>query len=208
MKFIQIDAAILDDGYVSNNANGGGDERSIRVITNWVRNYLSKPHSKLGRSGPVCPFTPPAVKLGQVWVAVAPASATTVESLVDLSWEGKEFFQQAPENESESKYYKATLILFPHLNTAQGHAVIESTQQQLKPIFVAEGLMFGQFYQGCPEPGLLNPDFRPLFSPIPLLAIRYMVPQDIAFLKHDPELMEHYYFHTAETKLSEDECIS
>jgi hypothetical protein len=205
MKFVQIDRSILDDGYASSNGHAGLDEKYIKVITNWVRNYLCKPHSKLGRAGPVCPFTAPAVKLGQIWAAVAPKTIDTIDSLAEISLEAKSFFQNAPINETEPKYYKAAMILFPHLNTQQGHAIIESTQRLLKPVFVADGLMFGQFYQGCPEPGLLNPIFRPLVSPIPLLAIRYMVAQDIAFLQHDPSLMEYYNFYTQEINIAADE---
>jgi hypothetical protein len=42
--------------------------------------------------------------------------------------------------------------------------------------------MVGQFYAGCPESGLWNDSFRALESPIPLLAIRNMVPSDFPFL--------------------------
>jgi len=205
MKFVQIDSSILDDSYALTNGHAGLDEKYIKIITNWVRNYLCKPHSKLGRAGPVCPFTAPAVQLGQIWAAVAPKTIDTIESLTQISLQGKKFFQNAPENESEPKYYKAAMILFPHLNTHQGHTIIETIQRQLKPVFLADGLMFGQFYQGCPEPGLSNPMFRPLFSPIPLLAIRYMVASDIAFLKHDPNMMEYYNFYIPEANIAADE---
>jgi hypothetical protein len=42
--------------------------------------------------------------------------------------------------------------------------------------------MVGQFYEGCPESGLWNDAFHPLQSPVPLLAIRNMVPSDFPFL--------------------------
>jgi len=42
--------------------------------------------------------------------------------------------------------------------------------------------MVGQFYEGCAESGLWNDSFQPLQSPIPLLAIRNMVPSDFLFL--------------------------
>jgi hypothetical protein len=42
--------------------------------------------------------------------------------------------------------------------------------------------MIGQFHPKCDQPGLWNDDFRPLRSPIPLLAIRIMVPGDLPFL--------------------------
>jgi hypothetical protein len=40
--------------------------------------------------------------------------------------------------------------------------------------------------------GLWNEDFRPLRCPLPMLAIRHMVPTDFAFLKGKRELMETY----------------
>jgi hypothetical protein len=208
MNFVQIDRSILEDNFALSNGHAGLDEKYIKVITRWVRNYLCKPHSKLGRAGPACPFTGPAVKLGQVWVAVAPNTADTIDSVAGISLAGKDFFQNAPENEREPKHLKAAMVLFPHLNTPEGHAIIERTQRLLKPVFVADGLMFGQFYQGCPEPGLWNPMFRPLFSPIPLLVIRYMVAPDIAFLKHDPILMAHYNFYTQEMAVARGEGLA
>jgi hypothetical protein len=65
-------------------------------------------------------------------------------------------------------------------------------QQELKPDFVHEGLMVGQFYPGCREPGLWNRDFRPLESPIPLIAIRYMVSNDFPFLSSNASWIEVY----------------
>jgi hypothetical protein len=42
--------------------------------------------------------------------------------------------------------------------------------------------MLGEFHALTQTPGLRNSDFRPLRSPIPLLAIRHMVESDIDFL--------------------------
>jgi hypothetical protein len=44
------------------------------------------------------------------------------------------------------------------------------------------GLMLGEFHANNESPGLRNPDFRPLRSPIPMLAIRHMVDSDLPFL--------------------------
>ena len=54
------------------------------------------------------------------------------------------------------------------------------------------GLMIGQFYPGCDEAGIRNPDFRPLQSPIPLLAIRHMVNSDFPFLAGSVAWIEEY----------------
>ena len=47
--------------------------------------------------------------------------------------------------------------------------------------------MIGQFYPGCAENGLWNPDFRPLDSPLPMLAIRHMVESDLPFLTRETD---------------------
>lgn len=43
--------------------------------------------------------------------------------------------------------------------------------------------MIGQFHPLSDEPGIYNPDFRPLRSPFPMIAIRKIVPEDHPFLK-------------------------
>jgi hypothetical protein len=52
--------------------------------------------------------------------------------------------------------------------------------------------MIGQFYDGCEEPAIWNRDFRPLASPVPLLAIRNMVRTDAPFLVKDAVSLEAY----------------
>ncbi|MEO0867043.1 MAG: DUF6875 domain-containing protein, partial [Cyanobacteria bacterium J06642_11] len=55
-------------------------------------------------------------------------------------------------------------------------------QRRLKPFFVEKRLMLGEFYPGNQSPGLHNPDFRPLQSPVPMLVIRSMTEPDLPFL--------------------------
>src|SRR5206468_1894821 len=54
-----------------------------------------------------------------------------------------------------------------------------------------DGLMLGQFHMKNEEPGLHNVNFRPLQSPIPLLAVRFMVMADLPFLTRqaDPPVL-------------------
>ena len=60
--------------------------------------------------------------------------------------------------------------------------------------------MIGEFHSAPPaKAGLHNPDFRPLYSPIPLLAIRNMVATDYPFLKSDQDMFRAYLerFHSS-----------
>jgi hypothetical protein len=79
------------------------------------------------------------------------------------------------------------LAIFPSLaaNGADGAAMIDKVQARLKPYFVEMGMMLGEFHAGNESPGLRNPDFRPLRSPIPMLAIRHMVESDLPFLNRE-----------------------
>ncbi len=57
--------------------------------------------------------------------------------------------------------------------------------------------MIGQFHPRCDNPGLWNTDFRPLRSPLPLLAIRRMVVFDLPFLTEDTGHFEAWLGHFA-----------
>ena len=53
--------------------------------------------------------------------------------------------------------------------------------------------MLGEFHSGPPaKGGLWNPDFRPLHSPVPLLAVRHMVATDLPFLIDDAAALRSY----------------
>jgi hypothetical protein len=59
---------------------------------------------------------------------------------------------------------------------------IENVQSALKPEFVKRGMMIGEFWPDHAMPGLHNHSFRPLASPVPMLAMRHMVITDLLFL--------------------------
>jgi hypothetical protein len=45
--------------------------------------------------------------------------------------------------------------------------------------------MIGEFHMRTESPGLHNPNFRPLRSPVPMFVLRSMVEADIAFLQDE-----------------------
>jgi hypothetical protein len=157
-----------------------------RVVLEWARGYLSAPHPELGRRGNVCPFVPSSLRGSHFYVAVRPGPMPDVAETVrrHRDW----FLELEPRGDPHAQL-KTILILFPDVAPEQ----IDATQEALKPAFVQAGLMLGQFHPTPPsEGGLWNPDFRPLFSPVPLLAIRHMVPSDLPFLTRDRRHLESY----------------
>jgi len=101
------------------------------------------------------------------------------------------FLELAPITGRDARY-KAILILFPDLAADVAPGIIDTIQATLKSEFIPKGLMIGQFHMVSDEPGLRNPNFRPLRTSVPLLAIRHMVPSDFPFLKKKPEWVSSY----------------
>lgn len=162
-----------------------------RVVA-WARAYLCHPHPAVGREGPVCPFTHPSLDRGLFWLTFHPDPEPAVDAVAALVARYRRWFLELPPRGGKDAQYKAILILFPELAPERASAVIDRVQADLKPAFVDEGLMLGQFHAGCDEPGIWNPGFRPLRSPVPLLAIRPMVRTDAPFLVKDAGSLSAY----------------
>ncbi|KND59497.1 hypothetical protein BVER_01368 [Candidatus Burkholderia verschuerenii] len=157
---------------------------AFREIVAWIGKFLCSPHAELGRAGDVCPFAKTAVTKNAIEF-FRNASVDTDSLEEDMRQHLTEF-----EQGDRADIYRCRIIVPTQLDDA-AHAV-QSVQRALKPLFVERHLMVGQFFQDCDEPGLWNPDFRPLRTPVPLLAIRNMVPTDVAFLYHDASYLRTY----------------
>ena len=155
----------------------------------WIREFLARPHPQLGRSGPVCPFTPTALNLDTIWFAQIDDATLELSRMGDLLGEFREHFLQAEPRAGAEAINKAILIVFPNLGS-EAAAIIDDVQHALKPRFVEAGLMLGEFHAANQSPGLRNPDFRPLRSPVPMLAIRHIVETDLPFLRRPNEAPE------------------
>ena len=165
---------------------------ALRTTLTWARTYLMRPHPQLGRPGPVCPFVSGSLRHNEfhLTVCAGPLDAPTV---ADTIRDYRDWFLELTRSRPERAHLTTILILFPDLPTADIPRLIDGTQSTLKLEFVDSGLMIGQFHRLPPDqPGLWNPDFRPLHSPVPMLVIRHMVPTDIPFLTSDPRYLDAY----------------
>lgn len=156
----------------------------LRCIADWVREFLARPHPDAGRHGSVCPFVPIALELNTIWMAEMPKTTPSFESISAIITEYRNIFLETEPSSGPEVINKAFLVVFPSLTAhgPEGAAIIDKVQLSLKKYFVDMGLMLGEFHAGNESPGLRNPDFRPLRSPIPMLAIRHMVESDLPFL--------------------------
>ncbi|OUL24267.1 hypothetical protein BV372_28975 [Nostoc sp. T09] len=149
----------------------------------WLKTFLARPHPDLGRPGPVCPFVPKAIKLDYIRLRVIRSQNLVQQQVVNIVLPYLNTFLELEPREQDDSLNKAILLLFPDISHEDAPRLIDSVQKQLKPLFVESGLMLGEFHKRNQTPGLHNPNFRPLRSPIPMLAIRYMVESDLAFLQ-------------------------
>jgi hypothetical protein len=165
----------------------------LRQVLSWARDYLCQPHAELGRTGPVCPFTRPAMRKDLFWMAVWRGSDMTQPEIADVVRLYRDWFMDMEPRDPKLAQYKSINILFPDLPESHWKTLIEATQEELKAEYVPHGIMIGEFHPGPPDKeSLWNPAFKPLKSPLPLLSIRHMVPTDFAFLKGRPDFMASY----------------
>lgn len=167
----------------------------LSEMTEWVKNFLGKPHPDLGRSGPVCPFVPRALQRDTIRLAVIRTQTMGQAQIEEIVRCYRDQFLELEPKSGELAFYKAIMLVFPDVSPEQAPDLIDAVQQKLKPFFVEQGLMIGEFHQHNETPGLHNPDFRPLRSPIPMLAIRFMAESDLPFLERisdQPQLRVRY----------------
>lgn len=162
-------------------------------LMDWVYNYLCKPHPELGRPGPVCPFVPGALEKDTFFVTICAEQDLIPEVVHQLLLQERERFLDMEPRLGNDAQFKTTLILFPNIPCEEAKNLIDKTQARLREDFCKLGLMVGEFHDGPPDKGgLWNSNFRPLQCPVPLMAIRHMVPTDILFLKKDRSLVAEY----------------
>jgi hypothetical protein len=147
-----------------------------RVLA-WAGSYLVSPSPDLGRRGPVCPYTQPALQRDMFYLAMS--TGVDVQDAVDClrTW----YETVASATPAADRELLTVLLVLPHLDPVDP-TPLDDLQREAKDDFVDNGLMIGQFHPACEAPGLWNPHFRPLRAPIPLLAIRKLVVFDLPFL--------------------------
>jgi hypothetical protein len=166
---------------------------TLHAVVTWAEGYLTEPHPDLGRDGPVCPFVRRSLDENRFLMTVVhgrPGAEVMRETVLAY----RDWFATFDANDEREATHNVILVLVPDLATPDEiREMTDGTQAALKPEFVERGLMVGEFHPLPPEKaGLWNPDFRPLRSPVPLLAIRHMVPSDYAFLRDERRFMEAY----------------
>lgn len=160
---------------------------ALQSIEQWVDDYLMQPHPELGRKGAMCPYMAHAMRINHVFVTLLPGADFALSDLCDYIRQSRSTFQAMSSKTAKEAQYRCILMLFPELAHNASDELFQRVLEVLKTEFVQQGLMLGEFNGVPPEKyGLHNPNFKPLYAPVPLLAIRHMVKTDILFLRDDP----------------------
>lgn len=167
-----------------------GLEAETAAVQRWVLDFLSKSHPDLGRKGPVCPFTSPAIKKDLFWAAFLRGKHLGREDISQALTAVIQEFQEKPPRNGEDSQLKSVVLVLPDLKDTD---LIDNIQMEFKSIFVRYGLMVGQFYPGCEVGGLWNPHFRALDAPYPMIALRHMTESDFPFLAESAEWLNAYF---------------
>ncbi|MDX3659774.1 hypothetical protein PV646_20940 [Streptomyces sp. ID05-26A] len=164
-------------------------QNALYSVVGWAHQYLVKPHPDLGRNGPVCPFVQSSLDKGLLYLAVHPGRPGAVGEIIDALARYREWCLELRATAGRAAQYLTILVLFPE----SASRLVDEAQSRLKADYVARGLMIGEFHDGPPpKSGLWNPEFRPLRSPVPMLAIRSLVPTDFPFLRDDRDFVAAY----------------
>jgi len=166
-----------------------GNSVALSTIVEWCESFLGRPSKLVGRSGNVCPFVPESmlrgslkfaeIRLDQDEAKVGERAKARIEAAISTF---RDRFLADQRRMKKINIFASWVMVFPDVRIDDAEELIDGPQRRLKPKFVKEGLMLGEFHPLSRSPGIRNPAFRPLRSPYPLLVIRHMVESDIEFL--------------------------
>ncbi|MEV7939378.1 DUF6875 domain-containing protein [Kitasatospora sp. NPDC088264] len=161
--------------------------RDFAQVHTWLRQYISRPHDEIGRTGPVCPFIPPALsgKDAQFSFRYDVTGKDEQQLREALEAEMSTFALGTERSRTHTGASLDCRIVVLPATGPEGWRVLDEAYEDLKNNAVAHGLMVGQFHPHCDERAVRNPLFPVSVAPVGLFAIRRMAPHDVLFLyKH------------------------
>ena len=166
---------------------------ALRRVATWAKEFLSRPHPDLGRPGHVCPWVNASIRNERFLLTLIRRAHENLSAAEQTFLRLKRYFlEEMQPTAGREAQLKTIVVLFTGLPPDDVPSIINGLHVRLKPQFVREGLMLGEFFSKCEKEGLRNPKFRPLRSETPLIVIRSMVQTDIAFLADDSNFIRAY----------------
>ena len=146
------------------------NQEVLRTIVDWCEKFLGRPSHLVGRTGNVCPFVPEAMMRGALKFAVVPLKGRGPSAIAEIERVVPLFRQRFLAEEKAQKkinIFGSWVMLFPDVATDDAVDVIDAPQRRMKPDFVKEGLMLGEFHPTQPFPRHSQSKLSPLAQPDP-----------------------------------------
>eukprot|EP00501_MAST-03F_sp_TOSAG23-6_P002064 GSMAST32.ASY1.ANO1.2155.1 assembled CDS len=115
----------------------------------YLREFLAKPHPGSGRSGPVCPFMPGALRRNTIYMSVLHTGQLQNKDKVSMRKFIRRFLDRFLSLEPTSgtrRKFKTLILIFPDILANDAKHFIDDTQRACKIDFVRKGLMLGEFH--------------------------------------------------------------
>jgi hypothetical protein len=183
--FNDVNARLPENGFASSH------DAALRTLVAWTRAFLMRDHDELGRDGNVCPFTSMGARIDTLRYAVSDATSAEPERIRQELANGFEQFDEIL-HPKKMGVYRALMIAYPECDSPEGVKALAKAQRSMRLTSFLRARMIGFLHPGANEPGLWNPMFRPLRSPLPIVAIRSLVTADAAFVLRHPALAPAY----------------
>jgi hypothetical protein len=167
-------------------------ERNETVLQ-WARQYLGRPHSKLGRTGPVCPHVRQAIERDRFKVKYYDnLDGGDVAVLRQIVLQEARTFQQQYPRSAQDGLLSSVVLVFPEITLAN-FLTLDRLHDELKThLIVRHGLMCSPFHPRSVKPSVSNSEFHVFRGPLPMFAIRYMDVRDIAFVGANASAFKRY----------------
>ena len=164
------------------------DGNALRVVADWIKTFVARPHRDLGRVGPVCPFVPVAWEHKTLWLAAERSAGRSAPEIIQLIDSYKRLLLAAQPVDGDDANYKSIVVVFTDLPAAQAKDFFSGVLQQIGvPSYADDGLVMGPFYEGNDGTAIYNPNFRPFTSPVPFLLMRRAVISDWKFFLNNQD---------------------
>ncbi|MDP3740092.1 MAG: hypothetical protein Q8R02_22095 [Hyphomonadaceae bacterium] len=149
-------------------------------MSDWLATYPMNSHPEQGRSGAVCPFVKKSSLLDILRIGINPASPAGEEDVFTQIRGSFAEMERIPAPPGKERL-RTIAIGYPNCDSPEGLAMLERVYKRHKYYTLFHFRMIAFFHAHNDIHGLWNPDFRPMRSPMPVLAIRYLIEQDSAF---------------------------
>uniref|UniRef100_UPI002E0FC2CF DUF6875 domain-containing protein n=1 Tax=Xenorhabdus sp. GDc328 TaxID=742178 RepID=UPI002E0FC2CF len=108
------------------------DTRDIKTIAQWCIDYLCNPHTDLGRSGVVCPFSPTSMKKETFWITEVKTKGMTEDKIKKHILNLLNLFLDKEPRTGDSTQFKTIVSIWSDISPEEN---IARLHHEMKPLF-------------------------------------------------------------------------